>query len=50
MDYWNRHSGKMQLKAYQASKRGGELHLEKHDDRVIIKGKAVKVLEGIIQF
>ncbi|MFT4855891.1 MAG: PhzF family phenazine biosynthesis protein [Algoriphagus sp.] len=50
MDYWNRHSGKTLLKAYQASKRGGELHLEKLDDRVIIKGKAVKVLEGIIQF
>jgi PhzF family phenazine biosynthesis protein len=50
MDYWNKRSGKTQLKAYQASKRGGELHLEKQEDRVIIKGKAVKVLEGILEF
>jgi predicted PhzF superfamily epimerase YddE/YHI9 len=46
MDYWNQKTGKTQLSAYQASKRGGELQLEKHDDRVFIKGMAVKVLEG----
>ncbi|WP_075352411.1 PhzF family phenazine biosynthesis protein [Algoriphagus marinus] len=50
MDYWSRHTGKFQLKAYQASKRGGELHLEKHDDRVILKGNAVKVLSGSLEF
>jgi predicted PhzF superfamily epimerase YddE/YHI9 len=50
MDYWNKRTGKTQLKAYQASKRGGELHLAKHDDRVIIKGRAVKVLEGVLEF
>ena len=46
MDYWNQKTGKTQLKAFQASKRGGELFLEKHDDRVLIRGKAVKVWEG----
>ncbi len=46
MHYWNQKTGKTQLNAYQASKRGGELQLEKHDDRVFIRGKAVKVLEG----
>lgn len=46
MDYWNQKIGKTQLKAYQASKRGGELVLEKHDDRVWIKGNAVLVLLG----
>ncbi|WP_332912758.1 PhzF family phenazine biosynthesis protein [Algoriphagus boritolerans] len=49
MDYWNQKTGKTQLRAFQASKRGGELYLEKQDDRVLIKGKAVGVLEGFIQ-
>jgi PhzF family phenazine biosynthesis protein len=49
MDYWNQKTGKTQLKAYQASKRGGSLFLEKHDDRVMIQGQAVSVLEGTIQ-
>ena len=49
MDYWNQKTGKTQLKAFQASKRGGELFLEKHDDRVMIQGKAVKVLVGIME-
>lgn len=49
MDYWNQKTGKTQLKAYQASKRGGELFLEKHDDRVMIKGKAVRVLVGTLE-
>jgi PhzF family phenazine biosynthesis protein len=48
MDYWNQKTGKTQLKAFQASKRGGELFLEKHDDRVMIQGKAVRVLTGMI--
>ncbi|WP_111669569.1 PhzF family phenazine biosynthesis protein [Algoriphagus litoralis] len=48
MDYWNQKTGKTQLKAFQASKRGGELFLEKHDDRVMIKGQAIAVLTGSI--
>lgn len=50
MDYWFQRSGKSTLKAYQASKRGGVLHLEKRQDRVIIRGQAVKVLSGEIEF
>ncbi|WP_057938186.1 PhzF family phenazine biosynthesis protein [Algoriphagus resistens] len=50
MDYWFQRSGKEKLKAFQASKRGGELHLEKREDRVIIRGKAVNVLVGEIEF
>ncbi len=50
MDYWNQRAGKSELKAFQASKRGGELLLEKQEDRVIIKGKVVKVLSGTIEF
>lgn len=46
MDYWNQKTGITQLRAFQASKRGGELFLEKHDDRVMIQGRAVAVLDG----
>ncbi len=49
MDYWNQKTGKTQLRAYQASKRGGILLLEKHDDRVILKGKAIVVLRGTLE-
>ena len=48
MDYWNQKTGKTQLNAFQASKRGGELTLEKHVDRVLIQGQAVLVLTGFI--
>lgn len=50
MDYWFQRLDKNKLKAYQASKRGGELYLEKREDRVIIRGQAVKVLTGEIEF
>jgi PhzF family phenazine biosynthesis protein len=50
MDYWYQKTGKFSLKAFQASKRGGILHLEKHDDRVMIKGQAVYVLTGSLNF
>ena len=49
MDYWNQKTGMTQIRAFQASKRGGELFLEKHDDRVMIKGQAIAVLKGEIQ-
>lgn len=48
IDYWNQKTGMTQIKAFQASKRGGELFLEKHDDRVLIKGRAVSVLNGFL--
>ncbi|PZX55815.1 PhzF family phenazine biosynthesis protein [Algoriphagus chordae] len=50
MDFWFRRLGKSKFKAFQASKRGGELHLEKRENRVIIRGQAVKVLTGEIEF
>jgi predicted PhzF superfamily epimerase YddE/YHI9 len=50
MDYWYQKTGKSKLKAYQASQRGGELYLEKRDNRVIIRGQAVKMLSGEIEF
>ncbi len=50
MDYWFQRSGKNNIKAYQASRRGGELHLEKRENRVIIRGQAVNVFSGEIEF
>lgn len=49
VDYWNQKTGKTQFTAFQASQRGGELFLEKHDDRVLISGNAVKVLVGTLE-
>jgi PhzF family phenazine biosynthesis protein len=46
VDYWNQKTGKTKFKAYQASARGGTLYLEIQGDRVLIQGKAVKVLVG----
>lgn len=39
--YWTERLGKSSLKAYQASKRGGELICELRENRVIISGKVV---------
>ncbi len=44
--YWARRLGKSKLKAYQASKRGGELGLSIGDTRLVISGTAVTVLRG----
>jgi hypothetical protein len=48
VDYWYKKTGKTSFKAYQASKRGGKLFLEKKGDRVMIQGKAVVVLTGML--
>ena len=43
-DYWSGVLGKKQIKAYQASKRGGYLYCElKGNGRIAISGKAVLV-------
>jgi len=44
--YWGEKLHKRSMLAYQASPRGGELHLHLDDDRVIIAGKAVTILQG----
>lgn len=46
--FWAKRLGKNKLTAKQLSKRGGELICELKNDRVLIKGKAVKYLEGSI--
>ena len=44
--YWSAQLGKEKLIAYQASGRGGLLHVQPSGDRVIIRGQAVTVLTG----
>ena len=46
MPYWSAKLSKSELRAYQASPRGGELRLSLHGVRVYISGQAVTVLRG----
>ena len=47
--FWADRLNNTKLKALQISKRKGELLCELNEDRVVIKGKAVKYLEGFIE-
>ena len=47
--FWSERLGKHELRAYQASKRGGELLCKVDRDRVFIQGKAVRYLSGSIE-
>jgi PhzF family phenazine biosynthesis protein len=44
--YWQGKLGKADLRAYQASRRGGELGVSVRGDRVLLTGRAVTVLRG----
>ncbi len=46
--YWARRLGKPRMHALQVSQRGGELWCELRGDRVVISGRAVRYLEGLI--
>ena len=46
--YWAEQFGKSELVAFQASKRGGMLKCKIEHGRVLVSGKAVKYLEGVI--
>jgi len=46
--YWSECLGKTRLEARQLSKRGGRLHCQDCLDRVLIAGKAVMVMEGVM--
>lgn len=47
--YWSRRLAKTELRAFQASRRGGELFCELRGDRVKIAGKGVLYLQGFIE-
>ncbi|KAK9945333.1 hypothetical protein M0R45_010853 [Rubus argutus] len=48
--YWCKKLGKCDVVAYQASPRGGILyiHLDEQNQRVLLRGKAVTVMEGTV--
>lgn len=46
--YWSACLGKKKMVAYQASARGGIVHVELSGDRVILGGQAVTVLQGAL--
>ncbi|MDR3490971.1 MAG: PhzF family phenazine biosynthesis protein [Gammaproteobacteria bacterium] len=48
--YWSNHLNKTKLLAHQASKRGGELLCEYQGERVLISGKAIMYMQGIINY
>lgn len=44
--YWQQKLKKDTFLAYQASRRGGEIHITIQKDRVLLKGKALTIMEG----
>jgi predicted PhzF superfamily epimerase YddE/YHI9 len=44
--YWSQRLGKTSMTAYQASARGGFVHVRLNENRVILGGQAVLVLQG----
>lgn len=46
--YWASKLGKNDFFAYQASKRGGELKIKLHGERVLFAGQAVTLIKGIL--
>jgi PhzF family phenazine biosynthesis protein len=46
--YWGQKLGKQQMVGYQASKRGGYVHVEYLGARVLLQGNAVTVLRGTL--
>ncbi len=46
--YWSTKLGKKNLHAHQLSARGGELFCEDNGDRIVISGRTVKYMEGVL--
>lgn len=44
--FWAERLGKAEMAAYQASARGGEIHVQMAGDRVLLRGQAVTVMRG----
>lgn len=47
--YWGRKLGKRELTGHQASARGGVVRVRPANDRVVLAGQAVTVLEGVLR-
>jgi PhzF family phenazine biosynthesis protein len=46
--FWQKRLGKSRLKAYQASRRGGVIHVSLNGNRVLLGGNAITVFRGEI--
>jgi PhzF family phenazine biosynthesis protein len=46
--YWSQKLGRETLIGYQASKRGGLVHVQIQDDRVLLGGQAITVMKGLL--
>ena len=44
--YWSARLGKLSMTGFQASKRGGIVHVRLEGDRVVLGGKAITILRG----
>jgi predicted PhzF superfamily epimerase YddE/YHI9 len=44
--FWSERLGKTEMTAFQASARGGTVHVRVADDRIVLGGNAVTVLRG----
>jgi PhzF family phenazine biosynthesis protein len=44
--FWSERLGKSAMTAFQASKRGGVVHVRVEDDRVVLGGRATSILRG----
>jgi PhzF family phenazine biosynthesis protein len=47
--FWAERLGRTELRAHQASPRGGDVHVTVRGDRVILRGTAVTVLDGTLR-
>lgn len=48
-DYWQKKLKKNQFIAYQASSRGGVIHIRVEDKRVLLQGKALTIIDGALR-
>ncbi|MCB1142691.1 MAG: PhzF family phenazine biosynthesis protein [Leptospiraceae bacterium] len=44
--YWSKKLGKSEMKAYQASSRGGNIFVEYHGERTLLTGKCSTIMQG----
>jgi PhzF family phenazine biosynthesis protein len=46
--YWAERLGRTVLTGFQASPRGGRVGIEVHGDRVVLSGRAVLMIDGVL--
>jgi predicted PhzF superfamily epimerase YddE/YHI9 len=48
--FWCERLGRDSFTAFQASRRGGEVHCRRAGERVVLGGQCVTVIEGVLRF